>query len=130
MKIVLFCHSLLSDWNHGNAHFVRGVVTELQARGHDVTAYEPHNAWSLENLHREPSGRAALDGLHCVYPTLSRAIRQYDTETLDLDVTLNGADLVLVHEWSDHDLVRRIGSIGREVGAGTPCFSTIRTTVR
>ena len=30
MKFVLFCHSLVSDWNHGNAHFLRGVVRELQ----------------------------------------------------------------------------------------------------
>ena len=32
MRIVFFVHSLLSDWNHGNAHFLRGVVTALQAR--------------------------------------------------------------------------------------------------
>ena len=30
-KVVLFCHSLRSDWNHGNAHFLRGIATELQA---------------------------------------------------------------------------------------------------
>ncbi len=29
-----------SDWNHGNAHFLRGVVTELAERGHEVRAYE------------------------------------------------------------------------------------------
>ena len=33
MRVVIFCHSLLSDWNHGNAHFLRGVATELVARG-------------------------------------------------------------------------------------------------
>ena len=31
MRIVFFSHSLLSDWNHGNAHFLRGVVAELHA---------------------------------------------------------------------------------------------------
>jgi spore maturation protein CgeB len=36
MKIRMFYHSLVSDWNHGNAHFLRGIVTELMARGHDV----------------------------------------------------------------------------------------------
>ena len=25
----LFTHSLVSDWNHGNAHFLRGIATEL-----------------------------------------------------------------------------------------------------
>lgn len=29
MRVVLFCHSVLSDWNHGNAHFLRGVISEL-----------------------------------------------------------------------------------------------------
>jgi spore maturation protein CgeB len=50
MRIVVLCHSLLADWNHRNAHFLRGIATELLARGHDVRVYEPHNAWSLQNL--------------------------------------------------------------------------------
>ena len=41
MRIVVFCHSLVSDWNHGNAHFLRGVVSELLDRGHDVRVFEP-----------------------------------------------------------------------------------------
>ena len=32
MRVVIFCHSLASDWNHGNAHFLRGVARELLAR--------------------------------------------------------------------------------------------------
>ena len=36
MRVVVFCHSLVSCWNHGNAHFLRGVVRELGARGHEV----------------------------------------------------------------------------------------------
>jgi spore maturation protein CgeB len=56
MRAVLFCHSPLSDWNHGNAHFPRGVVTELAARGADLQVYEPRNAWSLENLLAERGG--------------------------------------------------------------------------
>jgi spore maturation protein CgeB len=38
------------------------------------------------------------------------APRRYDLATVDLDELLDGADLVLVHEWSDHDLVARIGA--------------------
>jgi spore maturation protein CgeB len=53
MKIVLFYHSLVSDWNHGNAHFLRGIARELMARGHDVRIYEPRNAWSRQNLDAE-----------------------------------------------------------------------------
>ena len=50
MKIVYFTHSLLSCWNHGNAHFLRGVLRELQARGHNVLACEQQGNWSLANL--------------------------------------------------------------------------------
>ena len=117
MRIVLFAHSLLSDWNHGNAHFLRGVATELQSRGHDVRVYEPRDAWSLQNLLAEPDGDLALEGFRATYPGLS-SIR-YDLESMTgehLDRVLDGADLVLVHEWNDHDLVRRIGEHRKEGG--------------
>jgi spore maturation protein CgeB len=106
LRIVLFYHSLISDWNHGNAHFLRGVATELLSRGHDVCVYEPRNAWSVENLGKE-RGEAAIDAYTAAYPMLSSV--RYDLDDLDLDRALGGADLVIVHEWSDHGLVRRIG---------------------
>jgi spore maturation protein CgeB len=106
MKIVLFYHSLLSDWNHGNAHFLRGIMGELVLRGHDVDLYEPANSWSVQNLRAE-YGDKPITRFYQAYPTLSS--QTYDLATLNLDVALAGADLVIVHEWSDHDLVRRIG---------------------
>jgi len=106
LQIVIFCHSLLSDWNHGNAHFLRGVATELLLRGHQVRVYEPRNAWSLQNLLVE-HGEAAIAGFHAAYPQLNSI--QSDLESLDLDQALAEANLVLVHEWSDPKLVQRIG---------------------
>jgi spore maturation protein CgeB len=106
MRFVLFYHSLVSDWNHGNAHFLRGVVTELLARGHDVRVYEPRDGWSLQNLRAE-HGDGPVRRFHAAYPGLSST--PYDLAVLDLDAALDGADAVIVHEWSDHDLVRRIG---------------------
>ena len=50
MHVVMFYHSLASDWNHGNAHFLRGVCSELIARGHALDVYEPRDAWSRVNL--------------------------------------------------------------------------------
>jgi spore maturation protein CgeB len=105
---VIFCHSIASDWNHGNAHFLRGVASELLARGHDVAVWEPAGAWSAENLVAE-RGAAALDGWLRAYPQLADVRRVYHLAALDLDDALEGADLVLVHEWSEHDLVRRVG---------------------
>lgn len=106
MRVTIFCHSLLSDWNHGNAHFLRGVCSELLARGHEVDVYEPADAWSLANLVAE-HGEAPLQGFAQAYPTL-RSTR-YAPATLDLDAALAETDLVLVHEWNEHALVRRIG---------------------
>jgi spore maturation protein CgeB len=113
MRIVMFYHSLLSDWNHGNAHFLRGIATELLARGHDVRVYEPRNAWSLQNLIAE-QGEEPIHRFHVMYPRLTSW--RYDLETLDLDQTLDDADLVLVHEWNDHALVRRLGAHRAWVG--------------
>ncbi len=89
MRIVFFVHSLLSDWNHGNAHFLRGVGAELQARGHDVRFFEPRDAWSLQNLLTD-HGEAALAGFRAAYPTLQS--NRYDLATLDLDETLDGVE--------------------------------------
>ncbi len=113
MRVVLFVHSLLSDWNHGNAHFLRGVVTELLARGHDVRCWEPAGDWGLTNLLGE-RGRAAFTGLRETYPWMES--RPYDPAELDLDHALDGADLVLVHEWNEPRLVRRLGEHRRRAG--------------
>jgi spore maturation protein CgeB len=113
MRIVMFYHSLLSDWNHGNAHFLRGVVTELRSRGHDVVVYEPRNAWSLENLLAE-HGEKPIQAFKAAYPGLT-SIR-YDLNALDVDEALDRADLVLVHEWNDHELVKRVGRHRARVG--------------
>lgn len=110
MKIRLFYHSLLSDWNHGNAHFLRGIVTELKARGHDVVVFEPRESWSLQNLLSE-YGDEPLTRFRAAYAGLDSV--RYDLASLDLDKTLADADLVIVHEWSDHELVRRIGELKR-----------------
>jgi spore maturation protein CgeB len=106
MRVVVFCHSLLSDWNHGNAHFLRGVATELKLRGHEVDVYEPLDAWSIRNLMAD-HGEAPLQRFREVYPELSST--RYDPGTLDLDRALRGADLVLTHEWNDPELVRQLG---------------------
>jgi spore maturation protein CgeB len=106
MRIVLFCHSLLSDWNHGNAHFLRGICTELAARGHLVDVFEPRDAWSVLNLVAD-HGEEALDSARGVYPAMR--IHRYDERTIDLSEALDDAALVLVHEWNTHDVVRRIG---------------------
>jgi spore maturation protein CgeB len=108
VRVIVFCHSLVSDWNHGNAHFLRGICSELLARGHEVRVYEPHDAWSVCNLVAE-HGEAPLTGFERAYPQLAGISTRYHQHTLDLDAALDHADLVLVHEWNEHELVKRIG---------------------
>lgn len=107
MRFVLFCHSIFSDWNNGNAHFLRGIVRELLARGHEVSVYEPGRGWSRRNLALEEDSYGAAD-FRRWFPGLHPAV--YELESLDLDEVLDGAEVVLVHEWNEPALVRRIGS--------------------
>jgi spore maturation protein CgeB len=105
VRFVMFYHSLVSDWNHGNAHFLRGVASELVARGHEVVVYEPRDGWSVSHLVAD-HGRAPLEAFARRYPELRS--QPYD-DSLDLDRALGGADVVLVHEWNEPTLVRAIG---------------------
>src|SRR4051794_40227465 len=113
MRVVMFYHSLVSDWNHGNAHFLRGIVTEMLSRGIDVDVYEPRNAWSVENLIKE-HGRKPLGDFTNAYPALN-SIR-YDLKKIDLDEVHEGTDIVIVHEWNDPELVSRIGQHRKHFG--------------
>jgi spore maturation protein CgeB len=105
MRFVYFTHSLAACWNHGNAHFLRGILRELVARGHDARAYEPADGWSRLNLSRD-HGRTALDRFAADFPDLAHVARFIGP---DLDAMLDGADAVIVHEWNDPALVAAIG---------------------
>lgn len=118
MKIVYFTHSLLSCWNHGNAHFLRGVLRELIAMGHDVMAYEPEDAWSLRNL-LDDHGEAGLDAYRKAYPELKTTRFAPDA---DPEALVDGADVVIVHEWNDPALVAAIGRLRARGGGFTLLF--------
>ncbi|RHW17548.1 glycosyltransferase [Sphingomonas gilva] len=113
MKIVYFTHSLASCWNHGNAHFVRGILSELTLRGHDVLACEPENGWSLSNLIAD-HGEAGLAAFRTAYPELRLHSFAADDP---LEAMVGDADLVIVHEWNAADLVAELGRMRRK-GAG------------
>ena len=106
MRIVLFYQSLISDWNHGNAHFLRGIASEFIARGHEVEIYEPHDSWSVQNLIAE-HGPQPLFEFYNAYPQLET--NRYDPAQLKLEEALDGAQLVIVHEWNEPELIERIG---------------------
>jgi spore maturation protein CgeB len=101
MKLVLFVHSLVSCWNHGNAHFLRGVVRELREAGHHVDVWEPANGWSRSHV-----DAATLADLELRFP--SRTYRR----DLDVAAAVDGADVALVHEWNEPSLVAAVGATG------------------
>ena len=105
MKFVLFCHSICSCWNHGNVHFLRGVVRELIALGHEVRVHEPEDGWSRTNALRD-GGAAALKRAAGLVP--GAALETYGAKP-DLDRALDGANVVIVHEWTAPELVAAIG---------------------
>ena len=113
MRIVYFTHSLASCWNHGNAHFLRGVLDELVARGHEVRVNEPEDAWSLTNLLAD-HGPAGLEPYHAAYPRLTSQTYGADA---DVAALAEGADLVLVHEWNEPATV---AALGRARAQGAP----------
>ncbi len=104
MKIIYFTHSLVSDWNHGNAHFLRGILGELIARGHDAIAWEPADGWSRRHLLAYAPN--AENEFRRRFPQLSS--QTYGSEA-DIEQALDGADLVIVHEWTAPEIVEAIG---------------------
>jgi spore maturation protein CgeB len=106
MKFVLFYHSFSSCWNHGNAHFLRGIARELIRLGHDVVVHEPADGWSRTNALNAGGERALAEAARLVAGV---DIQGYGEGGPDLDEALDGADAVLVHEWTTPELVAAIG---------------------
>jgi spore maturation protein CgeB len=119
VRIAIFCHSIRSDWNHGNAHFLRGIATEVVRRGHEMLLLEARESWSATRLAAE-HGEQALTSYREAYPQLKPVC--YDPAILDLDEMLDGVELVLVHEWNEPALVQAVGAHRQRTGGYTLLF--------
>jgi spore maturation protein CgeB len=107
MKVVFFCHAFTSCWNNGNAHFLRGVTRELARAGHSVLVCEPKDGWSRINALQD-GGQAVLEETASLVPGVQSCLYG---EPLDLDEILQGAEVVVVHEWNPPALIARIGRL-------------------
>ena len=107
----IFAHSWVSDWNHGNAHFLRGLASELMRLGHEVRCYEEANSWSLTNL-RSEGDEIASDALATFrewFPSLDvRFYKNDDCFPAYAGRELHDADVVIIHEWNSPDVVRKL----------------------
>jgi spore maturation protein CgeB len=118
LRIAYFAHSVRSDWNNGNAHFLRGLLRALGALGHSVMLFEPCNEWSVRNLRSEELGEWALQQFSSTYPDLIPTL--YSSQSI-LDraywhQALKEFDIVILHEWNPPALAHTLLEI--RAGAG------------
>lgn len=119
LNIRIFAHSWVSDWNHGNAHFLRGLARSLVRLGHSVRCYEQLGSWSLSNLVKQ-EGEAAIgsiDEFRQAYPELDVRFYNQDASFPDFAAReLRGAGLVIIHEWSEPQTVNAVLALKRQLG--------------
>ncbi len=118
LRVAYLAHSFRSDWNNGNAHFLRGLMRHLGELGHEVHLFEPECSWSLENLELEPNGRQSLQQFDHVYANLR--IETYSaSQGMGASYwlrTLEGMDFVLLHEWNPPELAHVLLGLRQEAG--------------
>lgn len=117
LRIAYLAHSLRSDWNNGNAHFLRGLMRSLIAMGHNVEAFEPHEAWSIQNLRQERLGPRSLHQFARTYPEIP--ISMYNGEPVQLLYwrnALHDREVVILHEWNPPALAQSLLQLRDELG--------------
>ena len=119
LRLAYFAHSFRSDWNNGNAHFLRGLMRSMVAMEHSVKLLEPASDWSTENLEAEAEGKDALAQFARTYPdlTVETYASQDEADLLreHLRETLRDADVVILHEWNPPALARLLLSLRDEL---------------
>jgi len=120
-RIAYFAHAIRSDWNNGNAHFLRGLLRSLGQCGHEVEIFEPADGWSIENLRHEVNGEQSVRQFEETYPDLN--VSTYSAADLNgagaahaWRDTLRDTDIVIVHEWNPPQLAHHLLELREELG--------------
>lgn len=119
LNFCIFAHSWISDWNHGNAHFLRGLASELVRQGHNVRCYEENNGWSMRNLAEEGSNALAhaKAEFRSAFPELDVRFYSNDARLRDFVANeLRDANVVIIHEWNSPEVVAAILSLKPRFG--------------
>jgi spore maturation protein CgeB len=118
LRIAYLAHTLRSDWNNGNAHFLRGLMQSLVEAGQQVTVFEPEHGWSIDNLRQEQNGEESLQQFAAVYPDLDLSL--YDAESVTDPAAwrekLRNFDVVVLHEWNPPALAHVLLALRQQLG--------------
>jgi spore maturation protein CgeB len=120
MHIAFFGHSVLADWNNGRAHFIRGLIRELDRLGHECVFYEAKDnpATRAQIAH---VGQSSLAETLRVFPFLQ--VRLYRDGIRDplpfLRQALAEAEAALVMHTSEPSLIRALPEV---LGGGQLCL--------
>ncbi|BCG47722.1 hypothetical protein GEOBRER4_n2568 [Citrifermentans bremense] len=87
MKIVIFGLSITSSWGNGHATTYRGLLREMDRRGHEVLFLERDAKWYASNRDLpEPSFCSTI-----IYDSLERLLGEYGPEICDADCVIVGS---------------------------------------
>ena len=113
MRFGFFMQSYLADYNFGCAHFLRGLIRELLELGHTVEVFCPEDSWVTARS-RELGGDTAIAEAREVYPAVATVL--FGPDFTDIEARLVTLDAVVVNEWIDDMIARRIGAYGAASG--------------
>jgi len=116
LRIAYVAHSVRSDWNNGNAHFLRGLLRAMVALGHTVTILEPETEWSIDHLRTEEVGAESLAEFTRSYPDLPVQTFCSDDPDLAWSEYLQGMGVVILHEWTTPQLAQRLVRLRDRLG--------------
>lgn len=117
-RIGYFAHSLRSDWNNGNAHFLRGLMRALGQCGHQVVAFEPKADWSISNLLEEHRGNDSVQNFGRIYSDLHVTTYAADTfrDTSAWRNALREFNVIILHEWNPPQLAHLLLDLREDLG--------------
>ncbi len=87
MKIAFYGSSLLSSYWNGAATYYRGILSQLAARGYDITFYEPDAFDRQQHRDIEPPSYARV----VVYPATIEAARRVLAEAAEADIVVKAS---------------------------------------
>ena len=116
LRLAYFTHSIRSDWNNGNAHFIRGLLRAMIALGHTVQIFEAEDAWSTRNMLDEVDGARSLEQFHAVYPELNVTTYLREDDIVRWSDSLANINIVILHEWTTPELAQILLTLRNKLG--------------